>query len=276
MITGATSGIGKAAAFALAGMDFRLVLVCRNRGKGEKVIEEIRERTGNMMTELMIADMMHLPSIKALVSEFSKKYDRLHVLINNAGGIFMDRSVTEEGIEISMALNHFGPFRLSSLLLDKLKSSAPARIINVNTAGHYMGKKKVFSDFELLKKYRGMSSYGNSKLCSLLYTFHLARELEGTGVTVNAMHPGLVRTGFGKNNSSSFLMKLFDPFMVLFGISAEKGADTMIYLASSDEVEGISGKYFIKRRPARVSKNALNREFENRVMEYSRSVAFSE
>ena len=243
LVTGATNGIGKAAAQALAQMGASVVIVGRNGAKTAQLVEEIRTASGNQNVDSLLADLSSQEDVRRLAGEFKSKYPHLHVLLNNAGGTFTTRQLTVDGIEMTFALNHLAYFLLTNLLLDTIKASAPARIINVSSDAHSGGK----IDFDNLQGERSYSSfgpYGNSKLANILFTNELARRLEGTGVTVNALHPGLTRTGFGKNNPG-FFMKIMQVIIPLVARSPVKGAETSIYLASSPEVQSVTGKYFV-------------------------------
>ena len=243
LVTGATNGIGRATAQALAQMGATVVIVGRNAPKTAQLVGEIRATSGNKNVDSLLADLSSQQEIQRLANEFKNKYSHLHVLLNNAGGTFATRQLSVDGIEMTFALNHLAYFLLTNLLLDTLKASAPARIINVSSGAHKGGK----IDFDNLQGERSYSSfgpYGNSKLANILFTTELARRLEGTGVTVNALHPGLVSTGFGKNNPG-FLMKIMGAVIPLVARSPEKGAETSIYLASSPKVQSITGKYFV-------------------------------
>src|SRR5512141_2808785 len=239
LVTGATNGIGKAAAQALAQMGATVVVVGRNAPKTAQLVEEIRAASGNQNVNSLLADLSSQHNIRRLAYEFKSSYPHLHVLLNNAGGTFTTRQLSADGIEMTFALNHLAYFLLTNLLLDTLKASAPARIINVSSNAHSGGK----IDFDNLQGERSYSSfgpYGNSKLANILFTTELARRLEGTGVTVNALHPGLTSTGFGQNNPG-FLMKIMGAVIPLIARSPEKGAETSIYLAPSPEVQSITG-----------------------------------
>jgi len=243
LVTGATNGIGKAAAQALAQIGATVVIVGRNAPKTAQLVEEIRATSGNQNVDSMLADLSSQQDIRRLATEFNSKYSQLHVLLNNAGGTFTTRQLSVDGIEKTFALNHLAYFLLTNLLLDTIKASAPARIINVSSDAHSGGN----IDFDNLQGERSYSSfepYGNSKLANILFTSELARRLEGTGVTVNALHPGLTSTGFGKNNPG-FFMKIMGAVIPLVARSPEKGAETSIYLASSPEVQSTTGKYFV-------------------------------
>jgi NAD(P)-dependent dehydrogenase (short-subunit alcohol dehydrogenase family) len=241
LVTGGTNGIGKATAQALARMGAMVIIVGRDAQKTSQVVQEIRAASGNPGVGSMLADLSSEQEVRRLADEFKSKYSHLHVLLNNAGAVFMQRQLSVDGIEMTFALNHLASFLLTNLLLDTLKASAPARIINVSSNAHATGK----IEFEDLQGERGYSPrvYENSKLANILFTGELARRLEGTGVTVNALHPGFVATGFAKNNGKvmSALVSIFVP---LVARSPAKGAETSIYLASSPTVEGITGEYF--------------------------------
>lgn len=249
MVTGANSGIGKVTALELARMGATVVMVCRDRGRAEPVLAEIRRATGNQAVELMLADLSSQQSTRQLAAAFRQKYDRLHVLVNNAGAMFLKRSVTVDGLEETFALNHLGYFLLTNLLLDLIQASAPARIVNVSSGAH-MAAAIHFDDLQG-ERYSAWRAYGQSKLANVLFTVELARRLEGTGVTANALHPGFVRSNFATSTPvARFVLTLLKPF----AISPEQGAETSIYLASSPEVEGVTGKYFVKKQAAKTAK----------------------
>lgn len=241
LVTGGTNGIGKATAQALAQMGGTVVIVGRSASRTAQLVEEIRAASGNKNVDSLLADLSSQQEVRRLADEFQSKYSHLHVLLNNAGAVFMQRQLSVDGIEMTFALNHLASFLLTNLLLDTIKASAPARIINVSSGAHTSGK----IEFEDLQGERGYSPrvYENSKLANILFTMELARRLEGTGVTVNALHPGFVATGFAKNNGKviAALVSIFTP---LVARSPAKGAETSIYLASSPGVEGMTGKYF--------------------------------
>jgi NAD(P)-dependent dehydrogenase (short-subunit alcohol dehydrogenase family) len=241
LITGGTSGIGKSAAQALARMGATVVIVGRNAPKTVEVVEEIRAANGNKNVDSLLADLSSQQEVRRLADEFKSKYPHLHVLLNNAGAAFLKRQLSIDGIEMTFALNHLAPFLLTNLLLDTIKASAPARIINVSSDAHTSGKIE-FDNLQGERAY-GFKTYGNSKLAIILFTVELARRLAGTGVTVNALHPGLVATNFGKN-TGGVIARLFGIIAPLVALSPAKGAETSIYLASSPSVEGITGKYF--------------------------------
>jgi NAD(P)-dependent dehydrogenase (short-subunit alcohol dehydrogenase family) len=241
LVTGGTNGIGKATARELARMGATVVIVGREAQKTSRVVEEIRVAGGSKNVDSLLADLSSQQDIRRLADEFKGKYPHLHVLLNNAGGFFMRRQIGGNGIEMTFAVNHLASFLLTNLLLDTIKASAPARIINVSSNAHASGKIE-FDNLQGERKY-GPKAYDNSKLANILFTMELARRLAGTGVTVNALHPGFVATGFAKNNGKiiAALVSLITP---LVARSPAKGAETSVYLASSQNVQGITGKYF--------------------------------
>ncbi len=265
MITGASSGLGRITALELARMGAALTLVCRDRLRGEKVIAEIRRQTGNQ-AKLMLADLSVQQSIRTLASDFLARGEPLHILVNNAGLFNLKRELTTDGRETVFAVNHLSYFMLTMLLLDRIKQSAPARIVNVASAAHLWGRID-FDDLEGARRYRSRQSYGQSKLANILFTYELARRLAGTGVTVNCAHPGAVATGLGANNGA--LAKLLMPLIGLFMRSPEQGAATQIYLAASPEVEGISGKYFIDCKAGQSSPESYDTGVARRLWEVS-------
>jgi len=265
MITGATSGIGRASAIELGKMGARLVLVCRNRARGEDLVRQI-QRAGNPAADLMIADLESQPQIRQLAADFLATKKPLHVLMNNAGIFNMKRRTTSDGLEEVFAVNHLAYFMLTVLLLDRIKESAPARIINISSDLHQRATIK-FDDLGGERSFGGMSSYGQSKLANILFTYELARRLAGTGVTVNAVHPGAVATNLASNNRGivSAAWKLAGTFMK----SPESGARTQVYLASSPQLEGVTGKYFIDSKEARSSAESHDANIARRLWDVS-------
>jgi NAD(P)-dependent dehydrogenase (short-subunit alcohol dehydrogenase family) len=245
LLTGATRGIGRAAADALARTGMTLVLVGRDPHRTEETVRAVREASGNGQVEGLIADLSLQSAVRRLAADFRARHQRLDVLVNNAGAIFTRREESAEGIEMTLALNHLAYFLLTLVLRDLLQASAPARVVNVASEAH-RGMRLDFADLENRKRYSGLRVYGQSKLMNVLFTDELARRLAGTGVTVNAMHPGVVATGWGNNTPGVFktLVRIARPFM----LSPEEGARTLVYLATSPEVAGVTGKYFAKSR----------------------------
>jgi NAD(P)-dependent dehydrogenase (short-subunit alcohol dehydrogenase family) len=255
LITGANQGIGKESALALGKMGAKLVLVCRSEEKGRAAVKDV-EAAGAKDVELLLGDMSKQADIRRVAAEFLAKHDRLDVLLNNAGVLVTSRRETVDGIEETFATNHLGYFLLTNLLLDVLKKSAPARIVNVASEAH-RGAKVKWDDIQLKEGWSQFGAYGQSKLCNILFTRELAKRLAGTGVTANCLHPGVIASGFGQTYGGfmSFVIKLAHPFM----ITPEKGARTQVYLASSPEVDGVTGKYFDKckeRTPNKIAQEA--------------------
>jgi retinol dehydrogenase 12 len=267
LITGATNGIGRVAALELAKMGADVVVVGRSREKTQAVVNEIRTQGGKV--DMLLADLSSLDEVRRLAAAFKSKYNRLDVLINNAGAFFSSRHETVDGYEMTFALNHLAYFVLTNELLDVLKDSAPARIINVSSDAH-RGTSLNFDDLNRKKSYSGsgFGVYSESKLANVLFTYELARRLQGTDVTVNALHPGFVATGFGHNNGglARLAMSLIQR---VAAISPEKGAETIIYLASSPEVEGVTGRYFDKSKAVRSSDQSYNEAAARRLWEVS-------
>ncbi|MBI5288238.1 MAG: SDR family oxidoreductase [Chloroflexi bacterium] len=249
LVTGASNGIGLVTAAELARNGASVLMVARDPTRGETARLEVVRRSGSEKVSLLLADLSSLRDVERLAAEVRSRCDRLDVLVNNAGAFHMRRHTSPDGYELTFALNHLAYFALSNLLLDMLKASAPARIVNVSSAAH-KGAHIDFDDLHFERRYSGTRAYGQSKLANVLHAYELARRLAGTGVTANALHPGVVRTGFGKNNPG-VVGTLFGVAQVIARpvyISPERGALTSIYLASSPEVEGVSGKYFVKSR----------------------------
>ncbi|GCE21236.1 SDR family oxidoreductase [Dictyobacter kobayashii] len=257
LITGANNGIGKVTALELAKRGATVIMVSRNRAKGEAAQAEVKAQSGNDKVDLLTADMSSLASVRQLSQEVHEKYPQLHVLLNNAGGMNNKREVSVDGIERTFATNYVGPFLLTNLLLDLLKASAPARIINVSSTAHKMGSID-FDDLQSEKRYRAFPVYGTSKLALTLFTYELARRLEGTGVTVNNLHPGVVGTSFFGDGLLGRLSKLVM-------LTPEKGAQTSIYLATSPEVDNVTGKYFDKSKATPSSKASYDEQAGKRL-----------
>jgi len=265
LITGANSGIGKETAVALARAGATVVFTSRDPEKGEQAAADIRQRSGADVT-LMPLDLASFPSIRALAAGFLQRYDELHVLINNAGLILTERTETEQGFETTFGVNHLGHFLLTQLLLDRVKTSAPARIINVASNAHRFARGGLdFDDLQLTNSYGGMQAYTRSKLANIYFTRELARRLEDSGVTVNAVHPGVVATGFARDGDAKglvpWLMGLTRPFYR----SPEKGAQTSIFVASSAELDGVTGKYFANSKETRPTSVAQDDEAARRL-----------
>ena len=266
MITGANSGIGKATAEKLAGLGAIVVMVCRSRDKGEKALAEVRRKSGSSAPELLLADLASLQSVRNLAGEYLRNHDALHVLVNNAGVAAVRRSVTGDGFETTFQVDYLSQFLLTNLLLDALRKSAPSRIVMVSSASHYAGHLDL-GDLQMAKGYGVMKAYSRAKLAQVLFTYELARRLEGSGVTANCLHPGTVATNMWEKplGPLSFLMKVNR----LFLISPEEGAETPVYLASSPEVERVSGRYFDQKREKQSSTESYDRELARKLWDES-------
>ena len=243
--TGATSGIGEAAVLALAGLGARIVFVARDQDRAQATMRKLEAKAPGLGHRTHLADLSSMAEASKVGAAIAASEPRIDVLINNAGAIFSDRRVTPEGLELTFALNHMAYFMLTEALRDKLVASAPARIVSTGSNAHERANLD-FSDLQSAKGYGGFKVYGRSKLANILFTRELARRLAGTEVTTNCLHPGVVATRFG--DSSGGLLGRVIPVLRLFFISAEKGADTIVYLASSPEVEKTTGEYFVKRK----------------------------
>ncbi len=258
IITGANSGIGKETALGLAHMGARVVMVCRNAEKGKAALEEIRRESGSSQVDLLIADMSSQASVRALAEEIRQKYPRLDVLVNNAGGAPPARTLSADGIEMTLATNHLGPALLTLLLLDLLKAGAPSRIINVSSCEAQSPARLDMNDLQFeRRKYGNIAAYRQSKLLMNTFTFELARRLTGTGVTANCLHPGAVATNIWSAAApliGRLIILVVKPFM----LTSKQGAAVSLYLATSPEVAQVSGEYFVKSRPAK--SNPLSRD----------------
>lgn len=261
LITGANSGIGKATALGLAHLGATVILVCRDQHRGEAAQAEIKAQSGNASVDLLLADLASQASLRQLAEAVKAQYPNLHVLVNNAGVMPSHRTLTADGLEANFAINHLGPFLLTNLLLDVLKASAPSRIVFVASQ---VVSPLDFEDLQSEQHFGMNSTYGKSKLCNILITQELAKRLEGTRVTVNCLHPGLVSSNLSHDWAA--------PLRVLYrlvGMSPAKGAQTALYLASSPEVEGITGKYFKKQRPVPAPKLAQDEASTKRLWQVS-------
>jgi len=267
IVTGANAGIGKATVFKLAEIGTHVVMVCRNKKRGEKALREIQEKTNNKNLDLMLCDFASLKSINNFVKEFKNKYEKLDVLINNHGLVSLIKSKTEDKIETTFAVNHLGYFSLTLQLLDMLKSSAPSRIVNVASSSNYKVRKLELDDYNYDKRnYIFMKAYQESKLYNIMFTFLLAEKLQGTNVTVNCLHPGYVKTQIGLNN---FFLRLITPLAKYRGITPEEGAKISVYLATSSEIKGVTGKYYHKMKERDPNKLAFDKEAQKRLWELS-------
>jgi NAD(P)-dependent dehydrogenase (short-subunit alcohol dehydrogenase family) len=268
MVTGATNGIGFESAKALAAMGTTIVGVGRNPQKCADAASQIKTATGNAKVEFLVADLAVQAQVRQLAATFKQKYNRLDVLLNNAGGYFAKRETNADGQEMTWALNHLNYFVLTNELLDVLKASAPARIVNVSSGAHSGAKGINFEDVEFKMGYSGWSAYSHSKLANVMFTYELARRLDGTEVTATVLHPGFVATGFGHNNGG--LMRTgMSVVQKLVAKKPEQGAETSVYLVSSPEVEGVTGKYFSDSKETKSSAASYNISAQQRLWELS-------
>lgn len=266
LITGATHGIGQVTAQSLARMGAQVVVCGRNPQKIQATLSAIRAETSDAQVEGLSADLSSQEQVRLLAQEFRGRFDRLDILVNNAGALFMQREESVDGIEMTLALNHLNYFLLTHLLLDLLKASGAARIVNVSSEAHRFARLKI-EDLENKQHYTAWSAYGQSKLANLYFTYALAARLVGSQVTVNALHPGFVATNFGRSNGG-----LFSPLFKIFqigAISPEEGAQTSLYLASSPQVEGVTGQYFAKCKAVRSSAISYDASIARRLWDRS-------
>ncbi len=271
LVTGASGGIGKETAVALATLGAAVVMVSRDSERGKAALSDVRRRSGGSDdVQLMLADLASLQAVRSLASEFRQRHQRLHVLVNNAGALNSQLSLTKDGFEMTFGVNHLAHFLLTNLLLDLLKTSAPSRIVNVSSSAHARGTID-FDGFRGERKYSGIAAYGQSKLANVLFTYELVRRLDGAGVTANSLHPGVIRTGFGHNNSGIWggLCSVFHTVARPNLLTPEQGAQTSIYLASSPDVEGVTGKYFAKSKPVQSSDLSHDTELAQRLWQVS-------
>jgi len=273
LVTGGSSGIGRATAEGLTALGARVGIAGRDERRTRAAAQEIAAATGSTV-DAFVADMSEQAQVRRLAAEVLDAYPRLDVLVNNVGGFWGTRRVTADGIEYTFAVNHLAPFLLTDLLLDRLKASAPARVVTVSSGAHAMGRLN-FDDLHGERHYSGQTAYNQSKLANVAFTYELARRLEGTGVTATVLHPGVVRTGFAAEDPSPlwrFMLPLIRPMLK----SPARGAATSIYLASAPEVEGVSGKYFANRKPRKTSKTSYDTAAAQRLWQVSADLVASE
>lgn len=266
LVTGATNGIGLETAKALAAQGATVVLAGRDKARLETALITVRHATPDAKVESLQADFASLQEVRALAEAFKARHSRLDVLLNNAGLVMHERQATKDGFEATFGINHLAPFLLTHLLMDVLKASGPARVVNVSSEAHRYGKLD-FDDLQSVRSYAMMRVYGTSKLANILFTQALARRLQGTQVTTNSLHPGVVRTGFGLNTQG--WMRFAVQALSAFFLTAEQGARTSVYLASSPEVAGVSGQYFVRCRQKKPSSDARNEQLAERLWKVS-------
>jgi NAD(P)-dependent dehydrogenase (short-subunit alcohol dehydrogenase family) len=269
LITGATSGIGKAAALALAKKNYELILIGRNKEKAKKVCYDIKKITSNDHVNDFVCDVSLLQDVRSTADKIKNAYDRIDVLINNAGAKFLRHQLTKEGIELTLATNHLGHFTLTLSLIDLLKMSPSARIINVSSGAHYAGNGAV-ENMLTAHNYDGRKQYSNSKLANVLFTYALADKLMGKGIVVNAVDPGGVATNFGRNNGLWHWLKHRIYYLRKRQLlTPEQGAETLVFLSSDDGVIGITGKYFNEMKEKRSSDISYDKALQDMIWEFS-------
>jgi len=270
VVTGGTSGIGFATSMGMAHLGFTTVVVGRDEKRCDKAVRSIKAASGNTRVECIVADLSSQRDIRLLAEQVKNKYEKLHVLINNAGAKILARQVTVDGYEMTFALNHLGYFLTTNLLLELMKKSGEARIVNVSSGAHGGCSKINFDDLQSAKGYIGKKAYAQSKLANILFTYELSRCMQGTGVTANVLHPGGVISKFCRNNGwISWLKHVTYHLMTRTLASPKEGAKTSIYLATSPEVAGVSGKYFVNQKPVRSSDASYDREAARQLWDIS-------
>jgi retinol dehydrogenase-14 len=267
LITGGTGGIGKAAATGLAALGARVGITGRDRTRADAAAADIRTASGNPAVDVFTADMSSQAEVRRLAAQVLDTYPHLDVLINNVGGYWAHRHVTADGLERTFALNHLAPFLLTNLLLDRLIASAPARVVTVSSGAQAMGHLN-FDNLQGERNYSGQRAYNQSKLANVMFTYELARRLEGTGVTATVLHPGVARTNFGAEDQSPFFTVMIRAAR-LFMKTPVQGAATPIYLASSPEVAGVTGRYFANRKPKTSNKASYDTAAAGRLWQIS-------
>ena len=266
LVTGATAGIGRATALGLATMGAHVAIIGRDRGRTDAAAAEIRAAGGGQV-DALVADLSSQSEVRRLADEVLQSHARIDVLVNNAGGYWNTRHVTVDGLERTFALNHLAPFLLTNLLLDRLKHSAPARVVTVSSHAHAEGRID-FDDIQGERSYSGARAYNQSKLANVLFTYELARKLRATSVTANALHPGVVSTSFGAEDPSG-VQRWFVPFMRPFMKTPAQGAATSIHLASAPDLERVTGCYFVNSKPKRSSKPSYDEATAARLWQVS-------
>jgi NAD(P)-dependent dehydrogenase (short-subunit alcohol dehydrogenase family) len=270
LITGGNTGIGKETAVALAGMGAHVTFTARNPQKGRDALVEIRERSARDDVEVMALDLARLASVREFAAEFAAAHDRLDVLVNNAGGVLSQRFETEDGYETTFQVNHLGHFLLTQLLQLQLAAGTPGRVINVSSDVHKQARHGLdFDDLQLEHGYRGYRAYSRSKLANILFTRELARRWDSTGVTANSLHPGFVSTRFGRDGDMGRMASLAMPLVKPFALTPQQGAQTSIYLASSPDVQGITGAYWVKSAPTSPAAAAQDDDAARRLWDVS-------
>ena len=270
IVTGANSGIGTETALGLAKRGAHVVMACRDLDRSQPALSRVQKEADSGSAELMALDLSSLDNVRAFVETFKAKHNSLHILVNNAGVVPTKRQTTQEGLEMQFGVNHLAHFLLTNLLLDTLKASAPARVVTVSSVMHVSGTIN-FDDLQSEKQYKAIPAYRQSKLANILFAFELARRLDGTGVTSNVLHPGVVNTGIGRHVPIFLqpIVKLFN----LFQLTPEQGATTTLYCATSPDLEGVTGKYFDKSAESKYSSKCKDQEVATRLWDISSELA---
>ncbi len=263
-VTGASSGLGFETALALARMGATVALLCRSEQRGAQARERIAALTGSSDLHVVHCDHANLDTVRAAAAELLERFDALHVLVNNAGLMLMQRRITVDELEETFQVNHLGAFLLTTLLRERLAASAPARVVTVSSAAHRYAPLD-FDDLQLVRAYDGWTAYARSKLANVLFTYELARRLDGSGVTANALHPGMVRTAFGHDTAGVMRALMTLSQLPPFGVSPRRGARTQVWLASAPEVQDVSGRYFVRGRARRSSRASRDRDAQGRL-----------
>jgi NAD(P)-dependent dehydrogenase (short-subunit alcohol dehydrogenase family) len=276
VVTGSNVGIGLETAVGVAEQGATTILACRNQAKAETAAKEVTARTWNDDVHVVSLDLADLASVRKAADDILTRWDRLDVLVNNAGGTWSDRQMTAQGIEYTFGVNHLGPFFLTNLLLARLRTGTGARVVNVTSVGHHFAFNGMnFDDLQSEKRYEGMDAYCRSKLANVLFTRQLAQRLDGTGVTVNAAHPGPVRSGFGMDGDLTGVMALGLRLVRPLEISPRRGAKTSIYLATSPNVAAETGRYWVRSKPGHMSRHARDDAAAQRLWDESEQLLAS-
>ena len=269
LVTGATNGIGKVTGLELARQGYQVLITSRDADKGQQMLRELQAQSDKTVPELFVGDLSSMADVRRIAAEVRARHPKLDVLINNAGGLFDRRQLTVDGFEYTFALNHLTYFLFTSLLLPSLKAAENARVVNVSSSGNRLARMR-WDDLQYETGYSGWMAYGQSKLMNVLFTLALARRLQGSGVTSNVLHPGVINTGFGKTTTG--LNKVVAWAANLAAISPEQGARTSLYLATSPAVEGVNGEYFVKQKVARANNVAYDRDAQDRLWAMSEAL----
>jgi NAD(P)-dependent dehydrogenase (short-subunit alcohol dehydrogenase family) len=271
LITGGNSGLGKAAATELARLGLTVVIAARNAERGGRACDEIRAETGGDVHWVPL-DLASLASVRRCAAAVLERFDRLDVLVNNAGVLLSTRTETEDGFETTFGVNHLGHFLLTALLLDRLRASAPSRVVTVSSTLHWMVFGLDFADLQATRRYDGMAAYASSKLANVLFTRELARRLEGTGVTANSLCPGLVASSFASDGDTSGMLQMIARMSRPLAVSPSFAAQTPVYLATAPSLDGVSGQHYVFRMPAPVSWMARDAAAARRLWEISEAL----